>query len=99
MKKILKLLKIPIAYHHFVKPTSPPFITYFRISSNNFTADDKVYKKVNTYRIELYTKQKDIVTENLLENIFDENEIIYEIVSESYIDSEKIYQVIYEIQI
>ena len=56
---LLKKLKMPVAYHHFIKATSPPFITYYRISSNNFVADDTVYTKINNYRVELYTKEKD----------------------------------------
>lgn len=97
--EILKELNIPIAYHHFNQATAPPFITYYRTGSKNFVADDNVYEKINTYRIELYTKQKDIQKEIALEVLLDNAHFIYEVVAESYIESEKIYQVIYEIDI
>lgn len=97
--ELLKELKIPIAYHHFGKSTSPPFITYYRANSQNFVADDSVYKKIDVFRIELYTKQKDIAKEIELENLLDRSGNIYEVISENYIESEKIYQVIYELDI
>ena len=97
--ELLKELKMPVAYHHFIKAKSPPFIVYYRVNSKNFVADDTIYTKTNIYRIELYTKQKDVNKEIEIENLLDRNGIIYEVISESYIESEKIYQVIYEINI
>ena len=97
--EILKELNIPVAYHHFIKATTPPYITYYRSSSNNFYADNKVYEKNNTYRIELYTTQKSVELETQLEEGLDSTDTPYEIVSESYIESEKVYQVIYEVNI
>ena len=58
--ELLKELKMPVAYHHFIKAKSPPFIVYYRVNSKNFVADDTIYTKTNIYRIELYTKQKDV---------------------------------------
>ena len=92
-------LNIEIAYHHFENPVTPPFIVYYRIKSNNFKADDKVFEKINTYRIEIYTTKKDVMTEILLENLLDNNGFTYEVISESYIEQEKLYQVIYELDI
>lgn len=97
--ELLKQLNIPVAYHHFVNATTPPYITYYRSETNNFYADNKVYKKIDTYRVELYTPQKDISLELQLEQLFDSNEIPFEIEAENYIESEKVYQVIYEINI
>ena len=97
--ELLKEIKMPVAYHHFIKAKSPPFIVYYRVNSKNFVADDTIYTKTNIYRIELYTKQKDVNKEIEIENLLDRSGIIYEVISESYIESEKIYQVIYEINI
>ena len=66
--------------------------------SSNFAADGKIYKRFDNYQVELYSDKKDLESEQLLENIFDENDIYYD-KSETYIESEKMYQVIYEIQI
>ena len=97
--ELLKQLNIPVAYHHFVQATTPPFITYYRSETNNFYAENKVYEKIDTYKIELYSLQKDINLELQLEQLLDNNEIPYEIDTENYIESEKVYQVIYEINI
>lgn len=97
--EILTELNIEIAYHHFSKPVVPPFIAYYRIESKNFVADDKVYEKISRYRIEIYTKKKDITTEVLLEDLLDANGITYDVVSENFIESEKMYQVVYEVEI
>ena len=43
--KILEKLKIPIAYNHFSTVQKPPYLVYKVTSSNNFIADNKVYKK------------------------------------------------------
>ena len=97
--ELLKQLNIPVAYHHFVEATIPPYIAYYRLETNNFYADNKVYQKIDTYRIELYTLQKDVTLESQLEQLLETMELPYEIIAESYIESEKVYQVIYEVNI
>ena len=56
--KILEKLKIPIAYNHFSTVQKPPYLVYKVTSSNNFIADNKVYKKIRKVDIELYTEIK-----------------------------------------
>ena len=63
--------------------------------SPNMRADSKVHFKINDVNIELYTAKKDLVAEAKLEKLLDDNEIPYES-SEIYIDSEKLFQKIYE---
>ena len=53
-----------------------------------------VYHKQNVYHLELYTDFKGPETENRVEKILDENEIYYE-KQETYIESEKLYEVVY----
>jgi len=96
---LLKLLNLPLTYHHFTTPPVPPYIVYLRINSENFEADNKVYRKGDIFHIELYSKLKDTVREKLIEDLFDANEIYYEVISELYIATESLYQVIYEITI
>lgn len=97
LKAILDEMEIPVAYSHFNTTISPPVIAYYRDSTSNFAADGKVYKKLNNYIVELYTKYKDPELENKLEAIFDTHEIYYNVASEDYIDSEQLYQIIYNI--
>lgn len=93
---LLKQTKLPVAYHHFISPPSPPYIVYLFSYSSNLGADDKVCEKANNYQVELYTKVKDTASEALIEDVFGANSIYWE-KTETYIDSEGLYQVLYEI--
>lgn len=99
LKQLLDQLNIPVAYDHFNTDTNPPFIAYMRISSSNYGADNKVYKKINNYYIYLYTEYKDVEMESSLEQLLDDADIFYEVEGESYIDTEQMYQVIYSISL
>lgn len=93
---LLKTLNLPVAYHHFVSPPTPPYVVYLFSYSSNFGADNKVAEKFNNYQVELYTKVKDTASEALIEDVFGANSIYWE-KTETYIDSEGLYQVLYEI--
>ena len=99
LKELLESLNIPVAYNHFNEAIVPPCIVYRRTSTNNFSADDKVYKKINQFNVELYSEYKDVTLEESLEDLFDESDIFWNIESEDYIDTEKMYQVVYFINI
>jgi len=93
---MLKTTGLPVAYHHFVSPPCPPYIVYLFSYSSNFGADNRVYSKQSNYQVELYTAKKDPVSEKLIEDLFDEHDIFWE-KTETYIESEGLYQVLYEI--
>ena len=90
---------LPVAYSHFATAKQPPFITYKRSSTDNTFADNKVYEKNDNVIVQLYTPSKDITKEQTLEALFDSNDITYQVVSDDYIDSENMNEVIYEITI
>lgn len=99
MEELLQILnktQIPFAYHHFAEGESPepPFICYLLPGSNNFSADGKVYYKINEVHIEMYTDLKDLAVEQQLEDVLDEHGIFYN-KSETWIESEKLYEVLY----
>lgn len=95
---ILNKTGYPVAYSHFKGKVTPPFITYVTSDSLNYFADNTVYKKCRNIKIELYTAEKNLEAENKLELLLLENELPFE-VSEEWIDTEKVFQRIYEIQI
>lgn len=97
LKTILSELNIPLAYSHFNKVVDPPFLTYRIDHTENFFAENKTYKKIPVTYIELYTKNKNIKLEEKLEEILNNNDIAWEIEAEDYIESEKVYQIIYRI--
>ena len=102
MEELLQILgeiQIPFAYHHFAEgeAVEPPFICYLLPGSNNFSADGKVYHKINEVHIELYTDLKDLAVEQQVEDVLDEHEIFYN-KSEVWIESEKLYEVLYSFE-
>ena len=94
--EIMKAMDIPFAYDHFAEgeAVDPPFICYLLPESDNFSADGKVYFKANEVHIELYTDTKDLSVEQQVEAVLDENGIYYDR-SEVWIESEKLYEVLY----
>ena len=94
--EMLQELKIPFAYDHFAEGESPepPFICYLIPGSDNFAADGRVYFKLNEVRIEMYTDFKDLDLESRVESVLDGHEIFYN-KSETWIQSEKLYEVMY----
>ena len=102
MDDLIRLLEetgIPFAYDHFVEGESPdpPFICYLLPQSNNFSADGKVYLKVSSVNIELYTDSKDLSVEQKLEAVLDTHGIFYD-KTEVWIESEKLYEVLYSFE-
>ena len=96
---IFESLGIPYAYDHFAEGESPdpPFICYLIPGSNNFSADGKAFYKINKIHIELYTDYKDLLVENMLEDALDAASIFYA-KSEVWIESEKLYEVLYSFE-
>lgn len=98
--EMLKEIKLPYAYHHFVEGESPepPFLVFLYPGSDNFAADGKVYFKVNKLNIELYTDLKDVELEETVEAVLDKHGIFYE-KSEVWIESENLYEVLYQMEV
>lgn len=97
--EMLQEMEIPFAYDHFAEGESPepPFICYLIPGSDNFAADGRVYFKLNEVRIEMYTDFKDISLESRVEDVLDRHEIFYN-KSETWIQSEKLYEVMYSFE-
>lgn len=102
MDKILEILNemcIPYTYDHFAEGESPnpPFICYLNPGTGNFSANRRVYKKINEIHIELYTDFKDLSVESKVESVLDKYGIFYDR-TETWIESEKIYKVLYSFE-
>jgi hypothetical protein len=100
---ILQTTGFPVAYSHFVESDNeplpaPPFITYLVLYSSNFSADNVIYKQFQNLQIELYTDRKDLEAEAIVEAVLNDNEIPFA-TTESYIESEQLFQKIYEVRL
>ena len=97
---MLKEAGLPLAYDHFAEGESPepPFLIFLFPGSDNMFADNGVYFKISQLNMALYTDKKDPELEEKLEDILTAHEIPWE-KSEVWIDSEKMYEVLYQTEI
>ena len=103
MEKLIAIMKevgLPFAYDHFAEGESPepPFICFLIPGSDNFAADGRVYYKINSVNVELYTDLKDPELEERLETVLDGHGIFYR-KTEVWIDSERLYEVLYQFEL
>jgi hypothetical protein len=97
---MLRECNLPFAYDHFAEGESPdpPFLVFLFPGTDNVFADNQVYYKVNELNIELYTDKKDPEIENQIEDVLAIHEVAYE-KTETWIESEKMYEVLYQTEI
>lgn len=97
---MLEAANLPLAYDHFAEGESPdpPFLLFLNPSDEVFGADNIVYQSFPEINVELYTNKKDPELEKQIEDIFTQHEV-YFLKTESWIDSEKLYEVLYELTI
>jgi len=98
LNTVLKSLGFPVAYSSFITSPSPPFITYQFAYDDDFMADGYNFAEISNFQVELYTKIKDIAAEKLIQDKFKELQMPYR-KNEAWLDSEKLFQIIYEIQL
>ena len=98
VKAMVEEMGLPYAYDHFAEGESPdpPFICFLYPRAKNFGADNLVYHHFNRLAIEVYTDYKDLDTEAAIEEVLTAHELFYE-KSEVWIETEKMYEVLYEL--
>lgn len=98
LKNILAATGYPVTYREWPENKVPPmpYICYLSLNSNNFSADAGVYITIKQVQVELYTKEKNIEAEDKVEKAL--SSFHWE-KTENYIDSEKCYQIAYEIEV
>ena len=74
---------------------APPFLLFLSPGENTFSADNSMYFSFKMLDIELYTDVKNPELENQIEEVLKRHEIYYT-KSEVWIESEKLYEVLYE---
>ena len=97
---MLSGLNIPYAYDHFAEGEAPepPFICFLFPGSDNFSADNVVYAAFEELHIELYTDEKDPELEEQVEDLLAEYELYWQ-KTEVWIESEKLYEVLYRMTV
>lgn len=89
-------LNIPYAYDHFEEgnAAAPPFICFYFDGSSDIAADDTNYQPIRRLTVELYTDNKSFTAEASVEAALNSAGLVYSR-SESYLDSERMYEVTY----
>ena len=98
--EMMRKIGLPSAYHHFAEGESPapPFVIFLFPGENTFSADNVKYHSFKKLDIELYTDKKSPETEKMVEEVLQEHEIFYQ-KSELWIESERLYEVLFEMEV
>ena len=98
--EMMQEIGLPFAYHHFAEGESPnpPFVLFLSPKENTFGADNLMYISFKTLHIELYTDAKSPETEERVKEILYQHNIYYT-KTEAWIESEKLYEVLYELEV
>lgn len=100
INEMMQEIGMPFAYHHFAEGESPdpPFLLFLSPGENTFSADNLMYHSFKQLDIELYTDEKSPETERRVEEVLLQHELYYT-KTETWIESEKLYEVLYELEI
>ena len=98
--KMVGEMGLPFAYDHFVEGEAPepPFLVFLYPKADNFAADGIAYFKINQLDIELYTDLKNPELEETIEAVLLKYGIFYG-KTETWIEPEKLYEVLYEMEV
>lgn len=98
---IMNELGIPCRYRQFKKGDTPepPYAVYYQNGEDNLNADNEAYHTIKSITVELITDKKNESLEDKLKSLFIQNKLFFEFSDEMYIESEGLYQVIYDVSL
>lgn len=93
---MLEGIGLPFAYDHFDEGNAspPPFICFYFEGSDDLAADNTNYQRIRPLTLELYTDNKDFSLEETVEAALNSAGLVFSR-SETYIDSERMYEVVF----
>lgn len=100
ISEMMQEIGLPYAYHHFAEGESPnpPFTLFLSPGENTFGADNLMYFSFKELHIELYTDEKSPETEKRVEEVLLQHNLYYT-KTETWIESEKLYEVLYQMEV
>ena len=100
ISEMMQEIGLSYAYHHFAEGESPnpPFTLFLSPGENTFGADNHMYFSFKQLSIELYTDEKSPETEERVEEVLLQHNIYYTKM-ETWIESEKLYEVLYQMEV
>lgn len=93
---LLASIGLPTAYDHFEvgNAADPPFICFYFEGSDDLAADNTNFQRIRPLTVELYTDNKDFALEERVEAALNGAGLVFSR-SETYIDGERMYEVVY----
>ena len=100
INEMMQEIGMPFAYHHFAEGESPapPSLLFSSPGENTFSAYNQMYFSFKKLDIELYTDVKNPELEKQIEQALKRHKIYYT-KSEVWIESGKLYVVLYETEV
>ena len=99
--QVLQTIGLPCAYSYFQKedeqPASPPYLLYTGGGQDTFKGDDTYIHQANHYQVEYYFTKKDEEMEATIEQALLNNGYLYEKSEDTYIESEGVFVIYYQI--
>lgn len=98
--QMINSIGLPYTYYSFPIGNVPdlPYVVFYYPSNDDLAADNTNYQKIVRLNIELYTKNKDFATEELVESVLNAHDLVFSR-SEDYLTSENMYEVLYEMEV
>ena len=100
INKMIESFGLPYAYYQFPEGTkqATPFVVFYFVNSDDLYAENSNYQRIEVLNIELYTSEKDFDIEGVIEEFLSDNGLSY-YKEENYINSEKMWQIAYEMEV
>lgn len=97
---IIKSIGLPSNYYQWPESKAPalPYILFYYPQRDDFFADGTNYQKITVLNIEFYSAEKDFENEELIESVLEQYELTYT-KEEQYISDERMYEVLYVINV
>ncbi len=100
INEMMQEMGLPFAYHHFAEGEAPkpPFLIFLSPGETTFSADNRMYFSFKKLDIELYTDRKSPESEQQVEAVLNRYHLYYT-KTEAWIESEKLYEILYELEV
>lgn len=89
----LSKVNIPVVYIKSSKIIQPPFIVYGTNKYETFASDNVNYIKFPNIWLEFYSLEVDFEKKEIIEQMLDDNKIIYQLEQETYLSDEQMFLV------
>lgn len=94
----MESIGLPCVYHKWSKAPPLPYTVILHTDNGDMMADNHNYLEIGNYQLELYTAIKHPPTEKKVEQWLKDHRIPYD-KTEVFLDSEDMFQVVYDIQL